>query len=286
MTSTLRADVFLTSMIPVSNTGILPDEVKPLWQPTSATLISGKRDAVLIDATLTVTQAQELADWIARIGKCLTTIYITHGHGDHSFGLPTLLRSFPEARAVATAEVVNLLRAQISNPLWEQNFPGQIEWPQILPEALGGTTLDLEGQELRIVDVGHADTDRSTCVHVPSLDLIVAGDIVYNDVHQYLAESLSVEAREAWKASIRQIEDLRPHIVISGHKRPGATDSASNTKATVEYIDTFGELASLSRDAHDLFDRLIKAYPHRVNPFMAWWSASAAFASSNTDKGK
>ena len=278
MTSPLRADVFLTSMIPVSNAGALSAGLKALWQPTSATLITGKRDAVLIDATLTVSQAQELADWVGSIGKHLTTIYITHGHGDHAFGLPTLLRRFPEAPATATPGVVELLRAQISKSLWKQNFPGQIEWPQLLPEPLKGTTLDIEGEELRIIDVGHADTDRSTCVHVPSIDLVVAGDIMYNDVHQYLAESLTCEAREAWKAGIRQIEEFRPHIVIAGHKRSGATDSASNLQATVSYLDTFGEVASSSEDAQDLFGRLLKAYPHRVNPFMAWWSASAAFA--------
>ena len=34
---------------------------------------------------MTVKQANALADWVAAKDKNLTTIYITHGHGDHWF---------------------------------------------------------------------------------------------------------------------------------------------------------------------------------------------------------
>ena len=75
--------------------------------PTSATLIFGQRDAVLVDAFLTIEQAAALGEWVAASGKNLTTIYVTHGHGDHCFGIGTLLNRFPKARAVATPEVVD-----------------------------------------------------------------------------------------------------------------------------------------------------------------------------------
>src|SRR5450756_2008890 len=134
MTTRLRADVFVTTMLPVVPTQPVPEGVTPLWQPTTATLISGANEAILIDATCTFQQAEELANWIAGIGKRLTTIYVTHGHGDHSFGIPTLLRRFPDARAFATAQTIDHLSSQISDPLWDQLFPGQISRPQTLPE--------------------------------------------------------------------------------------------------------------------------------------------------------
>jgi glyoxylase-like metal-dependent hydrolase (beta-lactamase superfamily II) len=86
----LNWDVFVTPDIPVVISDLPPGMKQRIWSPISATLIYGQRDAVLVDALLTVEQAHALVDWIAASGKNLTTIYVTHGHGDHFFGIAAL----------------------------------------------------------------------------------------------------------------------------------------------------------------------------------------------------
>jgi glyoxylase-like metal-dependent hydrolase (beta-lactamase superfamily II) len=74
---------------------------------------------VLVDALATKGESQELADWLGKTGKNLTEVYITHAHGDHFFGLKTVLDKFPNARAVALPELVPLLAEQVT-PDWMQ----------------------------------------------------------------------------------------------------------------------------------------------------------------------
>jgi hypothetical protein len=53
----------------------------------------------------------------------------------------------------------------------------------VIAEELEGHVIDLEGRDLVVVEVGHTDTGHTTCLHVPSVGLVVAGDVAYNDVH-------------------------------------------------------------------------------------------------------
>ena len=144
-----------------------------MWSPISSTLIFGKRDSVLVDTFITVEQADILVDWVAASGKNLTTIYVTHGHGDHFFGIGALLDRFPDARALATPDVVKLMRQQASPDglanFWNPLFPGQIPDRLVIAEELTRNVIDLEGHDLVVVQVGHTDTDYTTCLHVPSV---------------------------------------------------------------------------------------------------------------------
>src|SRR6266849_1348719 len=184
----LSWNVFVTPGIPQSITSDLPPGTQQwMWSPISATLISGQRDAVLVDALMTVEQAHALGEWVEARGKNLTTIYVTHGHGDHCFGIGALLDRFPNARAVATPDVVQRMRQQASptfvGNFWSVWFPSQIPDRLVIAEELKRNVIDLEGYDLVVVEVGHTDTESTTVLHVPSVGLVVAGDDAYKDVH-------------------------------------------------------------------------------------------------------
>ena len=167
----LRADVFLAPAIPAVPPVPMPDNITPLWSPTAATLISSEHEAVLVDPLFTTLQASVLADWIEELfpDKRLTYIYVTHGHGDHFFGLSTLLKRFPNATAVATKGTLAHMEEQLSAPaqeFWNTWFPGeQITFPSSpSAQALNSQnlTIYLEGHTLHAVPAGHSDTNDTS----------------------------------------------------------------------------------------------------------------------------
>src|ERR1700729_4428496 len=225
----LSWDVFLAPSIPAITSELPPGEKERPWPPISSTLISGERDAVLVDTPITVEQARALSDWVVASGKNLTTIYATHGHGDHFFGASTVLERFPSARFVARPEVIEIMRQQASPEslatYWNPRFPDQISTQLAIAEELTGNVINLEGQDLVSVPLGFTDTAGTTCLHVPSIGLIVAGDAAYNGVHLHLLESPDQQKRQEWIAALPKMESLKPAAVIAGHKRAGNVDS-------------------------------------------------------------
>jgi len=275
----LNWDVFVTPGIPTVTSDLPPGTKQQMWSPRASTFIYGKRDAVLVDALITVEQADALVDWVEASGKNLTTIYVTHGHGDHFFGIGALLNRFPNARAVATPDVVKLMRQQASPDVvanfWSARFLGHIPDRLVIAHELEGNVIDLEGHDLVVVEVGHTDTDDTTCLHVPSVGLVVAGDVAYNDVHLYLAES-NAQTRREWIAALDTIESLNPRAVIAGHKRPGNDDSPKIIEETRQYIRDFDRVAGTTTTARELYDKMLEHYPDRVNPGLALWLSARA----------
>ena len=278
----LNWDVFVTPGIPIVMADRPPGVQETYFQAMASTLIYGEKDAVLVDAYMTAKQANALANWIASKGKNLTTIYITHGHGDHWFGVGTVLERFPNAKVVATAKTIEVMHLNASpqflHGAWEPGFPGQIPKNLVLAQALNGNVIDLEGYELVVVELGHTDTDHTTCLHVPSIGLVVAGDAAYNDVHLYLAES-DAQKRKEWIAALDKIEALNPTAVVACHKRPENDDDPRVIEETRQYIRDFDRLVEATTTVQELYDAMLALYPNRVNPAWALWSSARAVKS-------
>jgi glyoxylase-like metal-dependent hydrolase (beta-lactamase superfamily II) len=276
----LEWQVFISPAVPVTTTDLPPGYSRRGWAPTSSTLITGQRDAVLVDTFITEEEAIALGDWVETSGKTLRTIYITHGHGDHFFGLGALLERFPTARGIATPNVISVMRKQLEpawlDNFWRARFPGQIAEKLVTAEPLQSGGFDLEGQRLEAIEVGHTDTDHTTVLHVPSLGLVVAGDVIYNRVHPYLSES-DPAGRRQWLQAIEKVAALRPTAVVAGHKRPGMADDPRIIEETADYIRDFDRLAEKATDARQLWDLMKELHPNRMNPAALWNSCMAEF---------
>jgi glyoxylase-like metal-dependent hydrolase (beta-lactamase superfamily II) len=279
--SHLQWEVFVTTSIPVVTTDFAPGEHERPWPPISSTLIYGARDAVVVDSFITVEQARAQADWIASTGKNLTTIYATHGHGDHFFGASVLLERFPKARFVAAPSAVEVMKEQTApaflETFWESRFPGKLPKHLVVAEELGKNVIELEGESLIVVPLAFTDTAGTTCLHAPSLELIAAGDGAYNGVHPRLVESNQNQKRGEWLSALDKMGALEPRNVIAGHKNMKNDDNGARVIAqTRQYILDFEEVAGKTATAKELYDGMLARYPEWLNRGALWSSATAA----------
>jgi glyoxylase-like metal-dependent hydrolase (beta-lactamase superfamily II) len=251
------------------------------WVTNTATLIYGERDAVLVDTFITIEQNTDLVEWVRSFNRNLTYVYITHGHGDHFFGIKQLVEAFPGVRAVATRASVEKAKqqggAEMIESFWNQLFPGQIPQPVVFPSVLDGSFIDLEGHRLEVIETGFTDGPGSTALWAPDLRLIVAGDVAHNGTHPYLAET-TTDSRQQWIAAIESLKQLDPAVVVAGHKNPDRPDAPSILDETESYLRDFNRLEAQTDTPEELYDAMLEIYPRRVNPGSLWGGAKKAKA--------
>jgi glyoxylase-like metal-dependent hydrolase (beta-lactamase superfamily II) len=275
-TETLTYDVFVNE--PPPQDGVLPNGEPKRFSPTASTLIYGSRDAVLTDPGMTIDQARALGDWVAGKGRNLTDIFISHGHGDHWFAAGLLAERFG-ARVVASAGTIAQMRANAATRplLWDKVYTGIPPTP-VTAVTVPNNRFTLEGHDLVIVEVGSTDSDDTTVLHVPDLDLVVAGDVIYNGVHMYLAQSALVGGFGPWRAAIDKVEALRPRHIVAGHQNQQLDDDAERTIAeTRRYLDDAEELLLTESTAVDFFNAKIERYPEHLGRTVLWVGASVLY---------
>ena len=226
----------------------------------NSTLVYGDKDAILIDSQFLLSEAHRLAAMILESKKNLTTVYITHPHPDHYFGLAVMKQAFPNARLVALPATVAGTKAGWGPryKFWSATHGDNVPADPVIPEELQGNTLTLEGQTLEITGGLTGDSPRNNSyVWIPSLKAVVAGDIVFSGVHFVVPKM-----HEEWLRTLAAIAALNPTIVVAGHQIAGAPTDASSIEFMKQYMQYFEQSAASSKSAEELREKMKARYPN------------------------
>lgn len=273
----LDYDVLVTDGAERARAQRLPDGGPIVSSPVTTTLIFGETDAVLVDPPFLAERIAQVADWVRRSGKRVRYVFNTHGHGDHWFGTAELLKGFPDATVYATPGTIEVMHQQAVQgraDMWDIDFPGLIPPSPVLARPVPEAGFELAGQLLHAIDVGHTDTDKTAVLHVPSIGLVVAGDAVYNGVHQYVLEG-GDGGLTRWLSGLDTIAALRPRAVVAGHKNRALPDDPATIETTRAYLLDVLELLDGKPTAREFYDEILRRHPDRLNPGPVWYGALA-----------
>ncbi len=265
--------VYLSSTVPLA-------DGSGTFSPVTSVLFTGTTDAVLIDAQHMSDDVEALGDMIENTGKRLTSIFVTHAHGDHYFGIDMLLRRFPGARALATERVVaEITRTHLESvKRWRHLFTDRVAPCNVAPQPLQGD-LPLEDSMIRVIEVDQSDISPSTVLYEPRTATVVPADLLYNRIHVMLGLS-NPDGWKKWLRNIDMVEQLQPRSIICGHKQPEASDNEPGRiiDETRRYIRSFAEEVGRAPNAAALVQAMTDRFPDFGNPWTLHFSARAAMA--------
>jgi len=228
----------------------------------ASVIVSGKTDAVLIDAQFTLADAEKVAQEIKNAGKKLTTIYVSHTDPDFYFGLEVFKKYFPEVTAYASPATVESIKATAQKILdiWGGRLGKAITSNVVLPQVLKGNSIELEGQQLEIV--GLEEFPSKTFVWIPSIKAVIGGINVFGmTFNLWMADSQTTETRKNWISVLDKIEALHPTIVIPAHANSNSPFDISAVKHTKSYIQFYEEALKTNKTSEDLIKAIKAKYP-------------------------
>ncbi|KQN56069.1 MBL fold metallo-hydrolase [Pseudomonas sp. Leaf48] len=230
--------------------------------PVTSVLVSGDKEAILIDAQFGKSQAEKVVEKIRASGKLLTTIYISHGDPDYYFGLDTLTAAFPKARVLASQPTVEHIKHSVEGKLafWGPKMGADVPAKTIVPDVLEGDSLILEGQKLQVVGLDGPQPDRSF-VWIPSIKAVVGGVVVAQNIHVWMADTQTAQSHADWLTTLHSIETLKPKTVVPGHYLGESARSLAAVQFTADYIKAFDEETAKAKDSAALIGAMKKRYP-------------------------
>lgn len=230
----------------------------------TSTLIMGENDAILVDAQFTLSNAHRLLAEIIESKKNITSIFITHLHPDHYLGLEVIKAKYPDAKVISYKEIANDINQAYdfkikywgTDTLKENGAKNKFEINEIKEK-----TLQLEGEEIIILDPMGGDCIEITPLWIPSISTLIASDVIFSDVHVWIADMRTPERINKWMKSLDDLEKLKAKIIIPGHARVNSSFSPASISFTRTYINDFLKVLKETNNSKDVINEMDRIYP-------------------------
>jgi glyoxylase-like metal-dependent hydrolase (beta-lactamase superfamily II) len=230
---------------------------------TNSVIIEGADEVMLVDAQLTKTNADKVLQEIKETKKPLSIIYITHEHADHFLGLEVFKEAYPRVRILANSAVVDRINAVYQEKVdkWKKILGSGATSHIVAIEKFDGNFIKFESSKIEVLKNIQGDTDENTMLWIPGQKILIAGDVVVNNMHVYTAETDS-KARGKWLNSLNKIRKLKPSVVIPGHSTVGAPrDASTAADFTENYLLVFEKELKKAKDSDSLINTMKERFP-------------------------
>jgi glyoxylase-like metal-dependent hydrolase (beta-lactamase superfamily II) len=229
----------------------------------NSVIIEGTQEVMLVDAQLTKTNAERVLQEIRETKKPLSIIYITHEHADHFLGLEIFREAYPRVRIIANSAVVDRINKVYQDKIdkWKKILGSGATSQVVAIKIFDGNFIQFESSTIEVLKNIQGDTDENTMLWIPEQRILIAGDVVVNDMHVYTAETDS-KAREKWLNSLNKIRELKPSVVVPGHSKVGAPlDASTAVDFTESYLLVFEEELKKAKDPDSLINAMKERFP-------------------------
>jgi glyoxylase-like metal-dependent hydrolase (beta-lactamase superfamily II) len=229
----------------------------------NSVIVEGNDEVMLVDAQLTKTSAEQVLQEIKETEKPLSIIYITHEHADHFLGLEVFKRAYPGVRIIATSAVVDRINKVYRGKLdkWQTILGSRASSQIVEISKFDDSYIDFEDSKIQVIRDIQGDTDQNTMLWIPGQRILIAGDVLFNDIHVYTAET-DAKARAKWLGTLRKIRELKPSVVVPGHSKVGAAlDANTAVDFTETYLLAFNEELKTAKDPEGLINAMKEKFP-------------------------
>jgi len=230
---------------------------------TNSVIVEGPDEVMLVDAQLTKTSAERVLQQVKETRKPLSLVYITHAHADHFLGLEVFKTAYPRVRILAPSVVLDRINRAYQTKIdkWKEILGSAATSHAVAIEPFDDSVIEFESARIEILKHIQGDTDEDTMLWIPGQRTLIAGDVVFNDMHVYTAETNS-QARGRWLKSLRRIRELRPTVVIPGHSKVGAPlDASTAVEFTERYLLVFEEELKRAKDPDSFINTMSERFP-------------------------